>query len=281
MKKFGLLATLILSSVALIGCSEKEKDTSPLVEIGEMVITKGEFYQALKTSVGEDVLKQLTLERLLEERYEVSAEEIQEEIDAIKREQGFTSNKELGKALQENGVTLDDLKGNMKKKLLLDKASMDAVDIPESAIKEEYERVKNQVRVSHILVKEKSVAKDLVEQLRAGADFETLAKQHSIDTASSLLGGDLGFIGQDYVIDALEKEAFSLPVGEISEPLETPYGIHILKVTEKNRSYDELKETLELILMSQQKKTADEVLTDLIKNHEVSIYDPSLKNALK
>lgn len=281
MKKFSPLVFIALTSVMLVGCSEKAENKNTLVEIGDMVITEEAFYEQLKTSVGEDTLRQMVLERLLEANYEASEAEVQETIKKVKIEQGFKSDAELEKGLQENGVTLASFKDNMRMKILLEKASVDGVNVSEEDVKSEYDRVKNQIRASHILVKERSLAEDLYTQLMDGANFETLAEEYSIDYPTSANGGDLGFFGEDYMINAVEQVAFGLNVDEISQPLETGFGFHLIKVTDKNRSYEELKETLKQTLIEQRKKSADEVFTDLIQKEDVTVFDATLKNALK
>lgn len=280
MKKTKLFTSLALISILVAGCSEQKGEGDALAQIGDIVITEKAFYEEMKQAIGEDTFKQMVLHRLLKSHYEVSEKELETAINKVKIEQGFHTDAELEKALLENEVTFEAFKEHTEVTLLLEKASIDGVVIPEEEIKAEYERIKHQIRASHILVKDRSLAEDLYQQLQNGADFETLAQTHSTDTASSVNGGDLGFFGQDYMIDAFEQVAFRLGVGEISEPLETAFGFHIIKVTEKNRSYDELKGTLQEILVSQQKKTADEVLVDLVKKEDVSIYDRSLKRAL-
>lgn len=280
MKKTKLVTSLALMSILVAGCSEKKEEGDALAQIGDIVITEEVFHEEMKQAIGEDTFKQMVLQRLLKTHYQITEDELEAAINKVKIEQGFHTDAELEKALLENEVTFEAFKENTEITLLLEKASMDGVVIPEKEMKAEYERVKHHIRARHILVKERSLAEDLYQQLQNGADFETLAQEHSIDTASSVNGGDLGFFGQDYMVDAFEQKAFRMHVGEISPPLQTAFGFHIIEVTEKNRSYDELKETLRETLTSQQKKTTDEVLADLLKEKDVSIYDDFLKNAL-
>ncbi|MDE2291791.1 MAG: peptidylprolyl isomerase, partial [Elusimicrobia bacterium] len=101
------------------------------------------------------------------------------------------------------------------------------------------------VRVSHILVKvdqgasmtDKAKAlekaKELKKKLDAGADFYELAKDESDDKESAPRGGDLGWILRGWMPPAFEKAAFSLPVGQDSDPIETDFGYHIIRVQEK------------------------------------------------
>ncbi len=89
------------------------------------------------------------------------------------------------------------------------------------------------VRASHILVKTEDEAKAVLAQLEAGADFATVAKEKSTDTASAQKGGDLGWFGKGSMVQAFEDAAFGLAVGQRSGIVQTQYGYHIILVTEK------------------------------------------------
>lgn len=87
------------------------------------------------------------------------------------------------------------------------------------------------VRASHILVDNEEHAKQLKLKLeRNEADFEELAKKHS-DCPSSEKGGDLGFFGKGKMAKPFENEAFSMDEGEISDPVNTQFGWHLIKKT--------------------------------------------------
>jgi peptidyl-prolyl cis-trans isomerase D len=87
-----------------------------------------------------------------------------------------------------------------------------------------------QVWARHILVTDETIAKDIRVQLSAGVDFATLAAKYSIDTGSKDKGGDLGWFGHGAMIAEFENAAFSLKIGEISQPIKTTYGYHIIQV---------------------------------------------------
>lgn len=102
-----------------------------------------------------------------------------------------------------------------------------------------------QVRARHILI---SLAADATEadqqlalgkaisitqRLRAGEDFATLAQQYSDDTGSAQQGGDLGFFGRGQMVPEFEDAAFSLPIGQISDPVKSQFGYHIIEVMEQ------------------------------------------------
>jgi len=83
---------------------------------------------------------------------------------------------------------------------------------------------------------------DLRAKIMAGADFATVAKENSDDKGSGANGGDLGSFGKGAMVPEFEKEAFLLPVGQISEPVKSPFGYHIIKVeAHDTKSFDEVK----------------------------------------
>jgi len=86
-----------------------------------------------------------------------------------------------------------------------------------------------------------ALANELRDRILAGEDFAALAKAYSDDTTSAVNGGDLGWFGRGRMVPAFEEAAFSLPVGEVSEPVKTEYGYHLIEVLEKDaaRAKDE------------------------------------------
>ncbi len=89
-----------------------------------------------------------------------------------------------------------------------------------------------QVRASHILVRTEGHAQSLKKDLDNGADFANLAKKHSL-CPSKENGGDLGFFGKGAMVREFEQAAFSLDVGQVSRPVKTQFGYHLIVVTAK------------------------------------------------
>ena len=87
----------------------------------------------------------------------------------------------------------------------------------------------DKIKCSHILVKKQSEAIAILERLKNGESFANLAKQLSIDKASGKKGGDLGFFGRGMMVKLFENTAFKLEKGQISEPVKTEFGYHIIK----------------------------------------------------
>jgi len=106
-------------------------------------------------------------------------------------------------------------------------------------------RLGEQVRASHILVRTKAEVEAVLDELRQGRNFEELAKERSIDKFSANRGGDMGYFFRWIQMHPAVEKAFSLEVGEVSEPVKSPEGYHIVKVTEKRRvKFERIKEDL-------------------------------------
>lgn len=90
-----------------------------------------------------------------------------------------------------------------------------------------------EVKASHILVETEEEAISLKEGILSGEAFEDVAAAHSL-CPSGANGGDLGFFGKGQMVREFEEAAFSLNVGEISDPVKTNFGWHLIVVTDKN-----------------------------------------------
>lgn len=93
-----------------------------------------------------------------------------------------------------------------------------------------------QVHVRQILVSTPQLAQEVLDQLRAGGDFATLARQYSMDEASKANGGDLGWAPKGKFDAHLEAVAFQLKPGQISDVVQTQFGYHIIKLEERDNS---------------------------------------------
>ncbi len=167
--------------------------------------------------------------------------------------------------------------------------------INEKEVKEYYEKNKEEYkepegrRVKHILIyvskdadnatKEEAFKKanEIREKLLKGANFAELAKMYSDDTGSKEKGGDLGIIRKGQTIPEFEKEIFKLKQGEISTPIESPFGYHIVKVEkiipERIPPFEEVKDVVEKDYMqSKEEELMAQILQNLYKEYQPKIY---------
>lgn len=114
-------------------------------------------------------------------------------------------------------------------------------------------------------------AKDLREKIVKGADFGALAKAESDDTGTGANGGDLGSFGHGRMVKEFDDAAFKLPVGEISQPVKTQFGYHIIQVESRGpKPFEDLKPQIEPKLKAEMSKKA---IDDAKKQTPVVIND--------
>jgi peptidyl-prolyl cis-trans isomerase C len=157
--------------------------------------------------------------------------------------------------------------------------------VSEDAAKKIYDEKIGQVKpeqeihARHILVDTEAEAKEIAERLKKGEDFATVAKEKSKDANTE--GGDLGFFTRGQMLKPFEDAAFALEVGQISEPVQTQFGWHIIKVEEKRDqplpTFDQVKEAIIAQLVQQK---ASEVVTGLRDAAKIEVVDPELKKAM-
>jgi peptidyl-prolyl cis-trans isomerase D len=141
-----------------------------------------------------------------------------------------------------------------------------------------------QVRASHILLKTegkddaavKAKAEDLLKQARAGADFADLARKYSEDDASAKNGGDLDYFGRGRMVPEFDQAVFAMTPGQISEPVKTQYGYHIIKLADrKNATTRTLTEVRQQIMDQLAYERAQAQTSDLAQTLEKQISKPS------
>ncbi|MCE2506273.1 MAG: peptidylprolyl isomerase [Nitrosopumilaceae archaeon] len=85
------------------------------------------------------------------------------------------------------------------------------------------------IKCSHILVSKQSEALEIMEKIKSGEKFGKLAKELSIDSGSAKRGGNLGYFTKGMMVKPFEDTAFKLQIGEVSEPIKSEFGYHIIK----------------------------------------------------
>ncbi len=140
----------------------------------------------------------------------------------------------------------------------------------------------DEVAARHILVDTEEKAKEILAKIKAGGDFAALAKENSADTGSKEQGGLLGYFGRGQMVPEFEKAAFTMTKGQVSEPVKTNFGWHIIKLEDRRRkpppSFDEVKET---ILNSLAVLKAQEEVAALRKKADVEYVDDDIKKQVE
>jgi peptidyl-prolyl cis-trans isomerase C len=200
--------------------------------------------------------------------------QVEEQLAIIKSRSA--SEEEWNDALADNGITLDELREQLKRAILInafvENDVLPKIQISDAQLKAFYDEhpeafsKPESMRASHILIgvdagagaeekeKAKRKADEVLAQVKSGADFAELAK--SVSTCPSAeQGGDLGEFGRGQMVAPFEDAAFGLDVDAVSEVVETQFGYHIIKATGKSAAevvpFEEVKERIEKQLKAQ------------------------------
>ncbi len=152
--------------------------------------------------------------------------------------------------------------------------------VTEQAMKKVYEDAVKQmggdeeVRARHILVPTEDEAKKILADLKKGANFETVAKEKSKDPGAAAQGGDLGYFTKDQMVPEFADVAFKLQKGQLSDPVKSQFGWHIIKVEDKRSKapppFEQVKDQVETFV---QRKAQAEYVTKLREAAKVERLD--------
>lgn len=159
--------------------------------------------------------------------------------------------------------------------------------VTEEAVRADYEAFiadfvpADEIRASHVLVPTEEEAKAVKAELDGGADFATVAKEKSIDPGAAN-GGDLGFFGKGMMVAPFEAAAFALTdIGQVSDPVESQFGWHVIRLEEKRQSAPPAFEQVAAQLQQQRLMTTfDETVAKLMEGVSIDIPDAELKAAV-
>lgn len=264
-KKVLVVGIIAIIALGITGCAKEEV----VAKVNDKEITKEELYDYMVSQNGAEALDSLISEKIVEteiekEKIVVSDEEIQKSLDEMTEYYG--SEEELNNAIKSFGYTMDDIKKNITTNLQLEKILEPYITITDEQVQAYFEANKEslnqaeQVKASHILVETKEVADEVKTKLDGGADFAELAKEYSTDTSNSATGGALGYFGRGQMVTEFDNAAFSMKIDEISEPIQTKFGFHIIKVEDKKEAkqavFEDLKDTIKGTLSQEQMGTA-------------------------
>ncbi len=287
MKKWILALSLATSVTGLAACSDDNGSKNVVAETKAGDVTQDELYKAVKTKFSpqvEQALQEIVLTDVLEKKYKVS----DKEVDAKYKEAKDQLGEQFDAFLQQYNLDDKSFKEYLKLQLLQEKAASKGVKISDDELKKYYESYTPDVKVRHILVNDEKTAKEVEAKLDKGEKFEDLAKKYSQDPGSAQKGGEMGWINntaRQSLVPEFVKSMDSLKVNEVSEPVKSQYGYHIIEVTDKKekKSFDKMKDQLKKELMeSKIDQTAiQKAMKRELEAADVKINDKSLKDAMK
>ena len=267
------------------------------------------FIEKLKTQMRKDALERMIVERLIDEQVKaaqivVTEEDVNDHIKAMAAAEKL-SMEDMKALIEASGQSFEQWRQQMQfeKRLayqkLFESKFDDKVDITEENAREYYFEnqqrfeIPEQVKASHILIKPdtsdpnvepalaeaaaKAKAEDLLKQIKDGAGFAELAKANS-GCPSSVRGGDLGFFSRGRMVPAFEEAAFALEVGQVSDIVETKFGYHIIKVTDRKESgtktFEQEKDDLIAMLTAKKQSGLAKQYIESLKAEASIVYPP-------
>ena len=139
-----------------------------------------------------------------------------------------------------------------------------------------------EVKARHILVESEDKAKEIAEKIAHGADFAEMAKQYSKDPGTKDDGGALGYFSRGQMVPQFEEAAFKLEPGDVSDPVETQFGWHLIQVEDKRQrkppEFDAIKDRL---LASMIHRKAQEIAASLRGKATIEYVDPAIKQQVE
>ena len=260
--KFAAHAALSLAACALLamtGCGEQQA----IATVNGQKITKGELDAKLEQQGGKQALAAMVQQALIfqyakDHNITVSDKEVDDKLAEISSH--FPAG-QFESMLKAQGMTMDDARKLVRENLLTKKAVDQNIKVTDAQVND-YLNTQHlslgapaQVRARHILVKTEAEANSIEDQLHKGVDFAALAKQYSTDPGSKDKGGELGWFGPGQMVPAFQKAAFALKPGQISPPVQTPFGWHVIQVEEvkpltKDLAVEQIKQQQESLQMT-------------------------------
>jgi parvulin-like peptidyl-prolyl isomerase len=304
----GLFALGLAVFAAACGTSNNSADVPPdsVAVVGDKAITKSEFddlVQYAKRSYGtqkrpfpkvgtpeyvqiRDQAIALLVQRAQFEvkakelGVDVSDEAVDKRIDEYVKERHGGNQKKFEDELKQQGLSdaqaRDIIRGNLVQEGIYKKVTSD-VKIDDKAIKDYYAKNKTQYGtpetrvVRHVLVKDRALAKRLYSQLKAGGDWTAIAKKYSQDPASKNQGGKMTAT-RGQLVPEFEEVAFSLAKNQVSIPVKTQYGWHIIQALSKTKKgtttpFNQVKEAIRQQLAQDKKnKEMEKWVADMRKD---------------
>jgi foldase protein PrsA len=266
-KKIVLIIAVLILAIGVLLSFALPKDKAVAKVDGE-AINKDELYNVMVEQYGAATVEQLIADKIVaseakKEKVTITDKELNEEVDKLKESYG--GEEVFNQMLESNNTTVDALKDDLKNYLTIRKLLEPQIKITDEELQTYFDENKDsfgeaeQVKASHILVADEATAKEIKQKLADGADFAELAKEYSTDEGTRENGGELGFFAKGTMVTEFDDVAFTLPVNEISDPVKTDYGYHIIKVEEKKEAkeanFDDSKKEIKETLIQQKMET--------------------------
>ncbi|MDB5085761.1 MAG: PpiC-type peptidyl-prolyl cis-trans isomerase [Bacilli bacterium] len=297
MNRIGNLLIGAVVGAVLVGgswyiTSHTGSNSSVVASVGKNSITRANFLTQLQKDYGSSTLGRLVTNQLIldgakKNNITATTQDVDTALNDLKTGNNITSDAQLNSALASNHMTLQDLRDQLKIQVLEQKIAEKDVTVSDTDIQTYYNQNKDTtlvttpetVTASHILVATQDDANKVEQRLKNGEDFAAVAKDVSTDTGSKASGGQLPPFTKGQMDPAFETAAFALKVGDTSQPVQSQFGWHVIKVTAHQQpvipALADVKQKISDTLKQQKAKQPADVLSQLAKDDGININDAS------
>jgi parvulin-like peptidyl-prolyl isomerase len=247
----------------------------------------------LKREILDDLIaRRIMLQQAQKLNISVSDRELAARIAEIKKD--YVSGESFYRAFRDGKVNYVTWAEELKKRLTLEKLIRsevnDRVEVSVDEARRYYAAnrrryvAEERIRLAQIILTEEEAGEKAAVRLKAGEDFDKVAREVSIG-AEHEHGGDLGYFSRGMLPDAIEKVVFSLPIGQPSKLIQSPYGYHIFRVSKKDRkgadSFEDLQDRVKADLRKEKEEDAFMDWLDALKTSSVVEIDEDVLRQIK
>jgi parvulin-like peptidyl-prolyl isomerase len=293
------LVMLLAVSLTVAACGGNEVPAGAIAAVGDGVVTQEQFDELMAQAKAQyasqdgvefpeegtpsynqlvaSLVNYLVQNELIAQKAEeldvtVSDKDLAERVTQV--EESVGGEKKLTKLLKDYAMTMEQLEDQLRASMLSDSVKQkvyEDVKISDEKIQEYYDDPANEAQFKqpetrdarHVLVKTEAQAEEVQALLEADSsdkNWEKVAKEYSEDPGSKDSGGALGAVSKGQMVPEFEKATWKLDVDEVSVPVKSQFGWHVIQVTKvtpaKTQTFDEAKETIRQMLLYQEQATA-------------------------
>ena len=268
MKKKLLAGAITLLSVATLAACSNSSQGADLISMKGDVITEHQFYEEVKNNpTAQQVLLNMTIQKVFEKQYgsEVSDKEVEDAVAEEQKRYGDSYQIVLSRA----GMTAESRKAQIRTSKLVEYAVKKAAEaeLTDENYKKAYDEYTPEVTAQVIKLDSEDKAKEVLAKAKeSGADFAQLAKDNSTDEKTKANGGEITFDSASTELPAaVKKAAFALDVDGVSDVITAPgtqaytsnfYIVKLTKKSEKSANWEDYKEKLQSIILTQKQNDA-------------------------
>lgn len=259
-----------------------------IATVGGASIHQSTLDTAMAKTVGSETLTNLITQQLLTRAAKrnhvvASSADIESALAALEQQDGITSQAALQQALAQSGMTLSQLQSQLKLQVLAQKVADSEVHVTNAQIVSYYAKNKKSLEIpasvtlSAIFFKNQQTADAVAKKLQSGYSFAQAARSYSADKTTADKGGSMGTFTASELDPATAKAAFGQPIGKSGNPIDSPSGWEILKVTARTPAQiptlSEVRAKIVSAIEGQQAKSPAALMASLAKEQGLTIED--------